>query len=67
MGLFDHDPNLQTSFLELTYELASEKEVQSANLFQILSERSTLLLVSRVFQSSNFLALEKRRVKARNN
>lgn len=58
MGLFVHTPNVQPSFLELTFKLTSEKEVQSTNLFRILSERSTLLLVSRVFQSSNFLALE---------
>lgn len=58
MGLFVHNPNLQPSFPELTFKLTSEKEVQSTNYFRILSERSTLLLVSRVSQSSNFLALE---------
>lgn len=58
MGLFVHNPNLQASFLELSFKLTFEEKVQSTNLFRIFSERSTLLLVSRVFQSSNFLALE---------
>lgn len=34
MGLFVHNPNLQLAFLELTFKLASEKKIQSANLFR---------------------------------
>lgn len=67
MGLFVHNPNLQPSFLELSFKVTSEEEVPSTNLFRRLLEKGTLLLVSRVSKSGNFRVLENHCVETKNN